>query len=199
MSNQRQIGLGWLMYVQDNNDSYPLIRGWAATGGQKGTYTLNPAVADSFGVYIDYTNRPLNRYVSAVETWHCPSDRGDANYGAKNCFQEYGNSYVTQHNVDSWRTAHVTADLDPSRTGGAMPMKGSEVGRNTSNKIIQGDWEWENNAYVTDDPKSWWHNDRGQRRQNMLFGDGHVVYFKFPEDIKNWVSSPAPDPSFSWW
>src|ERR1039458_590031 len=46
-SNQHQIGLGWLMYVQDNNDWYPIMRGWAAAGGQKGTYSLDAAVADS--------------------------------------------------------------------------------------------------------------------------------------------------------
>jgi len=27
-SNQHQIGLGWLMYVQDNSEWYPIIRGW---------------------------------------------------------------------------------------------------------------------------------------------------------------------------
>lgn len=199
MSNQRQIGLGWLMYVHDNADSYPLIRGWGAAGGQKGTYTLNPAVSDSFGVYVDYTNRPLNRYVTAVQTWNCPSDKGDANYGAKNCFLEYGNSYVTQHMVDSWRTAHVTSDLDPSRTAGAQPIRGSEVARSASNKIIQGDWEWENNAYATTDPKSWWHNYQGQRRQNILFGDGHVTFYQFPNAISGWLYSPAPDPTFQWW
>jgi len=64
-SNQHQIGLGWLMYVQDNSEWYPIIRGWGATGGQKGSYTLDLGVADSFGVSVDYTNRPLNTYVSA--------------------------------------------------------------------------------------------------------------------------------------
>src|SRR5437667_5246275 len=61
-SNQHQIGLGWLMYVQDNNEWYPIIRGWGATGGQKGSYTLDPGIGDSFGVSVDYTNRPLNKY-----------------------------------------------------------------------------------------------------------------------------------------
>src|SRR6202030_4592380 len=98
-------------YVNDNNDSYPIIRGWAATGGQKGTNT--PAfVVGPFGTDQDPTNRPLDRYVSALESWHCPSDHGDANYGANNCFVQYGNSYCTQNTVDSWRTAHVTADSD---------------------------------------------------------------------------------------
>jgi prepilin-type N-terminal cleavage/methylation domain-containing protein/prepilin-type processing-associated H-X9-DG protein len=199
-SNQHQIGLGWLMYVQDNADIYPLIRGWGGAGGQRGTPTAVTLWLDPyFGISVEATNRPLNKYVSNVAVWRCPSDRGDANYGAKNCFIEYGNSYVTQHNADSWRTAHVTADIDPAWAGSARPIKGSDVARSAANKIIQGDWEWENSGFDVNDPSSWWHNSRGQRRQNMLFGDGHVVFYLFPQEIKNWTFSPLPDPSFLWW
>src|ERR1035437_5229795 len=83
-SNQRQIGLGWFMYVQDNNDWYPVMRGWAAAGGQKGTYSLEAAVADSFGVYVDYTNRPLNRYVPARGACGCASPHSRAHYIRQN-------------------------------------------------------------------------------------------------------------------
>jgi prepilin-type N-terminal cleavage/methylation domain-containing protein/prepilin-type processing-associated H-X9-DG protein len=201
LSNQRQIGLGWLMYVQDNADVYPLIRGWGAAGGQKGKPTTTTAWLDPyFGISVESTNRPLNRYVSALETWKCPSDQGDANYGAKNCFLEYGNSYVTQHGADSWRVTHITADIDPSYNGaGVKPITAGQVARSPVNKIIQGDWEWENNGYNPGDPSSWWHNNKGQRRQNMLFGDGHVVFYRFPEEIKNWIYTPLPDPTFLWW
>jgi len=198
-SNQHQIGLGWLMYVDDNHDTYPAMRGWGAAGGKKGTYSRDAAVSNSFGVYVDATNRPLNRYVASLETWHCPSDKGDANYNAKNCFDEYGNSYVTQHTVDSWRAAHVTADSDPTWAGGAKPIKASEVARSPANKIIQGDWEWENNGYNVNDPKSWRHNNRGERRQNMVYGDGHVLFYRFPDEIAKWIYSPPPDPNFLWW
>jgi prepilin-type processing-associated H-X9-DG protein len=112
---------------------------------------------------------------------------------------EYGNSYVTQHDVDSWRTAHVTADSNPAYALTSTPIKAGEVARGPLNKIIQGDWEWENNGYDPGNSSSWWHNYRGQRRQNMLFGDGHVVFYRFPEDIKNWIYSPLPDPTFLWW
>ena len=199
-SNQHQIGLGWIMYVQDNRDVYPVIRGWGAAGGQRGTPTATTAWLDApFGISVDPTNRPLNIYVPAIATWRCLSDHGDANYGALNCFVEYGNSYVTQHDVDSWRTAHVTADSDPAYAGTSKPIKAGEVARGPVNKIIQGDWEWENNGYDPGNSSSWWHNYRGQRRQNMLFGDGHVVFYRFPEDIKNWIYSPLPDPTFLWW
>jgi hypothetical protein len=67
------------MYVDDNGDSYPRQRGWGAAGGKKGTYSRDASVGASFGVSVDATNRPLNVYVPAIETWHCPSDKGDAN------------------------------------------------------------------------------------------------------------------------
>src|SRR5580698_1502393 len=90
-NDQHQIGLGWAMYVDDNNQSYPIMRGWGAAGGQQGTNTLGSIIDDSFGTDVDYSHRPLNKYLVAVSVWSCPADKGDANYGAKNCFLEYGN------------------------------------------------------------------------------------------------------------
>src|ERR1039458_10181545 len=55
-SNQHQIGLGWIMYVQDNRDVYPVIRGWGAAGGQRGTPTPTTAWLDAaFGMALDPT------------------------------------------------------------------------------------------------------------------------------------------------
>jgi prepilin-type N-terminal cleavage/methylation domain-containing protein/prepilin-type processing-associated H-X9-DG protein len=202
-SNQHQIGLGWLMYVDDYRQTYPFIRGWGAAGGQLGNYrdSLTPGVAYAFGVTNTYTNRPLNRYVLNVLTWQCPADAGDANYACSNCFAGYGNSYVPQHATDSWRTEHVTADTDPTYIAGSVPIKASAVSVSPANKIIQGDWEWENNGYSISNPESWWHNYKGQRRQNMLYGDGHVEFYHFPDQITNWLSSSAfpPNIHFLWW
>ncbi|MBI3417170.1 MAG: hypothetical protein HY043_17915 [Verrucomicrobia bacterium] len=80
----------------------------------------------------------------------------------------------------------------------ARPMKGSEAGISPSNKLIQGDWDWFPNHNIND-PRTWWHNYRGQHRFNVLFGDGHVQFYKFPEEMKNWQTSPPPDPNFTWW
>ena len=206
VSNQHQIGLGWMMYADDNNQSYPFIRGWNAAGGQKGNYSVDTFVAHSIRVTTDYTNRPLNRYVPAVLTWRCPSDKGDANYACSNCFTGYGNSYPTQNDMDAWRTEHVTADSDPGMRAqqgaqglATVPIKASRVAVRPVNKIIQGDHEWENNGYDVNNPASWWHNYKGQRRQNMLFGDGHVAFFQFPPQIVGWASSPPPDVNWVWW
>lgn len=200
VSNQRQVGLGWKMYVDDNNASYPYMRGWGAAGGQKGTNntTINASVLYAFGASTPTANRPLNLYVAAVNTWACPSDKGDVTYGAQNCFQQYGNSYCPQHCFDVWRVQHVTADTDLTYDPGALPIKENTVGQSPVNKIIQGDWEWENQGYNMGNPASWWHNFGGQRRFNMLFGDGHTVYFQFPADIASFQSQSG-SPGFLYW
>jgi prepilin-type N-terminal cleavage/methylation domain-containing protein/prepilin-type processing-associated H-X9-DG protein len=200
-SNQRQIALGWKMYVDDYSGHYPWIRGWGGAGGQAGSNnaSISAYVLDSFGAMNGYTNRPLNVYVTAVGAWQCPSDKGDVNYGAQNCFQQYGNSYCTQLDVDAWRVLHVVADSDPSFASGAVPTMENVVGRSPVNKIIQGDWEWENQSYSLGNPASWWHNYGGQRRFNMLFGDGHVIFFQFPSDTPTFQFSPAPDPGYIYW
>ena len=199
-SNQHQIGLGWMMYASDNRDTYPLIRGWGGAGGQKGGYHLDSFVADSFGVITDYKDRPLNKYVPAINTWQCPADKGDADYSATNCFRDYGNSYVPEHDVDAWRVQHVTADTEPSYSNGAIPITTPQLLRGVANKVIQGDWEWENQSYNLNTAAStWWHNYQGQRRFNMLFADGHVEFFQFPADTSSHQFSPVPSPGFLYW
>ena len=47
-------------------------------------------------------------------------------------------------------------------------MHESEMVQSTSNKIIQGDWNW---PYDREDT---WHGQAGEGRHIMLYGDMHV-------------------------
>lgn len=185
-NNNRQCGLAWTLYADDNQESFPVTLGWGDFGGQRGKTTPTTQwLIPYFGIDNDYTNRPLNKYVTAIESWHCPSDQGDPNYGAKNCFVEYGNSYCTQWAYDSWGVRHVSG----SAVGGASgPIKSTEVATHPVSKIIQGDWIWENAGF---DPAANppWHSYKGQRRYVMLLGDNHVEFFRFP--LKIGVSDPV--------
>ena len=198
-SNERQLGIAYRLYVEDNNDFYPIQKGWVAGGGKVGTYKKDAGVADSFGVTVPETNRPLNRYVQAVEIFHCPADKGDFLYNANNCFEEYGNSYLPQFQHDSFRVRHVVGDERMTRGSYEYtPIKGNEVGRKPTTKIVQGDFHWHGNRGVVD-KRSVWHNFKGQPRYNMLFGDGHVEFYQFPKETPNWIWDPKPDINFSWW
>lgn len=180
INNNRQAGLGWVMYADDNNGIYPYTAGWGDFGGEKGTPTPTTVwLITDFGIYIDYTNRPIDKYASNVQSWRCPSDQGDPNYGAKNCFVEYGNSYCTQWAVESWGVQHVTGQKNSTT---AVPIKAGAIAVRPATKIIQGDWIWENAAY---DPAANppWHSYKGQRRFVMLFGDQHTEFYRFPLTI----------------
>ena len=52
LNNEKQIGLAYRMYADDNADYYPLQQDWASGGGTNGMYD----------VYVAATNRPLNSY-----------------------------------------------------------------------------------------------------------------------------------------
>src|SRR5512137_2104746 len=47
-SNQRQIGIAYRLYVDENNDFYPRQAGWRAGGGKTGNYRVMDFVAQSF-------------------------------------------------------------------------------------------------------------------------------------------------------
>ena len=50
LNNEKQIGLAYFMYADDNQDSYPVQLDWHAGGGTNGTYSI----------FVAGTNRPLN-------------------------------------------------------------------------------------------------------------------------------------------
>lgn len=199
INNLHQISLGFHLYADDSNDLYPVYEEWGCLGGKTGTMTLH-------GGKVAESKRPLNKYVTARESFHCPSDRGDALHkatfpkGTKTCFDAWGNSYLTLWAVETLRAKHVTGDSTAARgSAQATPMKTSEIARRPSNKLIQGDW-----AFWPDrdkkDPASLWHNYKNQYKFNVMFGDGHTELFVFPPEATTWnYSGPAPDPNFKWW
>jgi prepilin-type N-terminal cleavage/methylation domain-containing protein len=100
LNNQKQQGIAYHLYIDDNNDFYPTHQDWPSVGGTNGTYE----------VFVAATNRPLNKYIQAVTIFSCPSDRGDFVRGATNCYKQYGNSYLVNWAVDAYRVKHVTGD-----------------------------------------------------------------------------------------
>jgi len=198
-NNLRQIGLGFDMYAADFDDCYPVYGDWGTVGGKRGVMTLH-------GGRVPAGMRPLNVYVPTPDAFHCPSDKGDSLWrslfprGIRTCYDGWGNSYLTVWAVESIRVQHVTGDSNaPRGTPRATPMKVSQVARSPSNKLVTGDWPmWADRD--KNDPWSQWHNDRGQYRFNVLFGDSHTEFFSFPKEAYQWnYTGPAPDPKFTWW
>lgn len=118
------------------------------------------------------------------------------------CYNGWGNSYLPQWAVDVYAARHVTGDSRPGSAGtpAAIPLKLSELARSPVNKVIQGEWNWWPARDIFD-KKSAWHNERGQARYTMLFGDLHADYLRTPKDMSDWdlTSGRAPVPNFLWW
>lgn len=200
INNQRQIGYAFVFYTDENNDSYPVHDGWGSVGGKFWTNANVTGNASAYGGRVAETNRPLNKYLGAVEIFRCPADAGDSlNPQVKSCYTGWGNSYLIQWVSTAFRVQKVTADIRaPRNDPNGKPSKVSDFAVKPSSKIIQGDWPWHANR-GTLDKKTVWHNYKGKRFENMLFADGHVEFYRFPKEMDQWQSSPAPNPNFTWW
>jgi prepilin-type N-terminal cleavage/methylation domain-containing protein/prepilin-type processing-associated H-X9-DG protein len=184
-SNLKQIGIAMRLYVDDSAGSYPTHRGWADVGGQTPT-NASPNYSSS----THATNRPLYQYSGNVEVFRCPSDKGDSyDPSVNNCYDRYGNSYLVEWGMDAFGVKMVTDYI------GGKPMKESEVAGKPATKVIMGDWIWHPNRPLNL-PQSVWHNYKGQRRLNMLYGDGHVENSKLPATMD--MNEPV-NINYLWW
>lgn len=194
VNNQRQIGIGYQLYTEDFNGSYPAHSNWATVGGRatNGTVAIHNTPGEK--------TRPLNEFIGSVEVFRCPADRGDPYWPeAKTCWAGWGNSYLVAWALDWFRVKHVTGDSKAGkRTPEGTPMNVSEIAKNPSAKIVQGDWLWHGSRDLKH-PKGTWHNYKGKRVCNMLFGDSHVESYRFPKEMEQWQLTPKADPSFKWW
>lgn len=201
-NNQRQIGVGMHMYAEDAADFYPRYEDWGTLGGKQGVTNSDTL----HGAGVPESRRPMNKYVQNVETFKCPSDKGDSLWkarfpaGIKTCYDFWGNSYIAVWSVEQVNMQHVTGDSrQPISDPRGRPMKTSEVARSPSNKIVQGEWPfW--NGRDKEDPMSQWHNAKGKSKFNILWGDGHTDFFSFPDYTQQMgYNDTVIDPSSKWW
>ena len=199
-SNQGQIAIGYTSYLSDNDGFFPVVNGPAGVGGKQGTAMgekgpLPKIVADLYGANVPESERPLNDHVGSTEVFHDPSDIGGGSYNVDSCWESFGNSYQPQVADDMFRVKRVLGEASETKDSyEATSMHESEITK-TSNKIIQGDWNW---PYDRADA---WHAKQGEARHIMLYADGHAGEFVFPptEKMLKWMLEPEPDPEYIWW
>jgi prepilin-type N-terminal cleavage/methylation domain-containing protein len=200
VNNQHQIGLAFHMYSDDSSGCLPLTDGWGATGGQLSSKPDLTGDASDYGGQVPQNKRPLNIYVPNVNTFHCPADAGDPlNPSTKTCWDGWGTSYLPEWSGDFDRVQYITGSAGNYSFSSPVqaPVKMATIAVRPVNKIFQGDWNWQYNRSTTGSTAIW-HNNAGDRREAMLWGDSHVDFYQFPPDALD-SEGVQPDPNYIFW
>ncbi len=199
-NNQHQFGIAFALYAEDNRDFYPAYDNWATWGGKRGVQSLH-------GGLTYETNRPINQYVKALNSYHCPADKGDALYPniKETCWDAWGNSFLMAWGVERYRVQHAGGDSLAGATVRGIPIKLSTIAKKPTNKLVLSDWPWFGDRDIND-PRSVWHNDKGKPVFPTLFGDSHVENFRFPNNRQLYDDNGTPNPNgdptkpaVTWW
>lgn len=182
-ANQRQIGQGWFLYLQEHDQKFPTVPiqpGWYY-GGMRFS-AVNDAGFPDF-------DRPLTRYCQQHRTnnsdevvWCCPSDRGitaslsGIGTGRRTAFRSYGTSYRANSAL-LWFQPNNDDDDAPGDLAGAEAeprgMYRSEITTASSRLVLMGDPVWYEVAESTGLHADW-HGE--PNAGNLLFLDGAVRF-----------------------
>ncbi len=205
-SNLKQIGAGFQMYYNDEKDRFPL------EGAQPNWVSFQYGGTNSdgsalMGQVFPATNRPLNAYISAVQTFHCAADGGadarpDDPVPFKNTFLHVGTSY--RYNHYPWWSTKVP-QADPYQGIAGKPTSWVTSSQSPVRFVLLAEWPalpYQGGSSV------WtvWHFRRGPSSFQLatkvpqkvvspiLFVDGHVAALNFSDAVKsNWPAEPTKD------
>lgn len=169
-SNLRQIGLGVVMYVQDNDDLYPLggdptdINTAAWQNGSSAAFAADAKALRPLPTV-------LASYVKEPELWHCPADSGfdftNTNppfplNARPSSFAAFGSSYYYRTEITLRRKRDLTAfEPDPPHTShGPVDI----------NMLYDGKGNWHGEGKDDMTPEEW-----NKGRYNVLMADGHIA------------------------
>ena len=206
VSNQRQIGIAFQMYRDDNNTKFPPL----GTSGL-GFYEYGGGDPDrsrpEAALMLGATNRPIWRYSQSRELFKCPADRGHDTRPAfptpsKNQFADFGTSY--KYNANPWTGTR----LRPADEINGLATKPESWIPEPSRHVLIHDlaalpwqdfdgfylhlWHYPSGKVTTRDLK----NLSKKAVAPVLFVDGHVKSFNFTQHFRNtvpFVAEPTPD------
>ena len=183
LSNQKQLGLAFTMYADDNHDNVvPHLPGGGFWGGPVGPFptpsTDQALTAVQRGLR---ENNPLFQYAPNVGVYHCP---GDVRYKRTMTTGWAYDSYSKTQNVggDDWNYywgaratyTKLSAINSPSTTFIFME-DADERNRNVGTWVVQ--WNPGINTFVWVDPPAMYHGDVS----TMSFADGHATGHKWKD------------------
>ncbi len=176
LSNEKQLQLGWQMYVGENNDTMPLNTyeydpGIGYSTSLPGSWVLGCSPTDANTTNLQ--NGVMYRYVNSPAVFHCPTDKSTV----KNSSALRTRSYAMNIHLNSV----------PNRNGiGANVISRLAGIANTSSVLVFID---EHESSIEDgtfgllpSPSTQWLNfpsDRHSQGANLTFTDGHAQKHKW--------------------
>jgi len=187
-SNVRGIGMGWQLYLSDNNEAFPQLYvesspGSFATRNMQWFYGgKQPCIYDDYHAPTGLAFRPLNPYVDqalkkekGTGLFSCPADgqikhsvTGASDTLGYTTYEYYGNSYMM---TDSLLVPRDESGRE--QKGETFYLKYVEIPY--SQMGLAGDSQW---YYAANDSlwQAHFHNRRD--KVNVVFLDGHVEYLQ---------------------
>jgi prepilin-type N-terminal cleavage/methylation domain-containing protein len=206
LNNLHQIGLGLLLYVDDNNQTYPpkylSQANPAVKPGSANDAVLRwiPGGKDPLLGFAD-TNRPLNVYVPAVEAFRCPADRGfyfKLLTAKPTAFDARGCSYLLNHSLpDNYLDIGVADDPDNNLAGKKESWVAEPARFIAVHEYAAYPW-YEQDATISVEVCQWHEalnpgkgfdastikEDRDKLVSPTLLVDGHAEQYDFTANIK---------------
>lgn len=173
ISNLKQISIAYVFYSDENDEFYVQHSAWGTSIGREiGNTSTNGA-------------RIINEYVDTTQIAECPSDKGDELWGHNSSYEYIGSSYQeTNSHVVTWGIDYVT---------GSNPRRANHFDE-ASKKFVTGDFPNHQNR-DWQESRSRWHGDSTRRRLNMLFLDGHAIFWSFSTEYESLSFGTPGDPS----
>ena len=209
-SNQKQIGIAFKLYGDDNDTRFPPLASPQVYGHRSFEYGGGDPDPNFQPTMLKATNRPLWRYTQSKNLFECPSDRGyDIPIGippSKSLFGTWGTSY--KYNSNPWtRTRYKFADEI-----GLAEKRGNWILLPSQHVLLQDvpALPWQD----LDSGISWynsWHYPSGSVTTRglkdfskkavapVLFVDGHVKYFNLAKHFRDHLNFPAEPTSDRIW
>ena len=179
VNNLKQLQLGWLNYVQENNDFLP-PNDWDHVPGDNAGATTNSWVV---GNARERSATNLQRgvlfpYNPALESYHCPADRSEAVGGGMPRFRSYS--------IEGYLGGYEK--LEPN---GYYKIKASEMFHPAPSGVFvfideHMDCIDDGKLTMRYAPDNTWINVPSSRHQNgavLSFGDGHVERWRWKVGI----------------
>jgi prepilin-type N-terminal cleavage/methylation domain-containing protein/prepilin-type processing-associated H-X9-DG protein len=211
ISNQKQIGMAFQLYGNDNDARFPPLAPPQVYGHRSfefGGGDPDPNYVQGTTM-LAATNRPLWRYAQSKKVFECPSDRGfdiSSLPPSKSLFGSWGSSY--KYNSNPWTDTRYEL-ADPNGLAG---KRENWILVPSQHVLLQDvpalPWQEEDNGV------SWfnsWHYPSGSVTTRglkdfskkavapVLFVDGHVKHFNLAKHFRDNLEFPAEPTSDRIW